>query len=63
MIWWFFWRISLIADIDEMIRYVLKEGDNAASDTFYFSFEDSGKTKMLYYAYLRTTPSGRYFFK
>lgn len=52
--------MSLIADIREMkITYVLKEGDNATNDTFYFSFEDSGKTKMLYYAYLRTTPSGR----
>lgn len=49
MLWWVIWRISLIADIDEVIRYVLKEGDNATSDTFYFSFEDSGKTKMLYY--------------
>ncbi|XP_009868673.1 PREDICTED: FRAS1-related extracellular matrix protein 2-like, partial [Apaloderma vittatum] len=31
------------ADIDEMkISYVLKEGDNATSDIFYFSIEDSG---------------------
>uniref|UniRef100_A0A8C0F747 FRAS1 related extracellular matrix 3 n=1 Tax=Bubo bubo TaxID=30461 RepID=A0A8C0F747_BUBBB len=31
------------ADIDEMkISYVLKEGDNATSDIFYFSIEDNG---------------------
>ncbi|NXV83743.1 FREM3 protein, partial [Atlantisia rogersi] len=36
-------RTFMQVDIDEMkISYVLKEGDNATSDIFYFSVEDSG---------------------
>ncbi|PKU33607.1 fras1-related extracellular matrix protein 3 [Limosa lapponica baueri] len=36
-------RTFMQADIDEMkISYVLKEGDNATSDIFYFSIEDNG---------------------
>ncbi|XP_041034399.1 FRAS1-related extracellular matrix protein 3 [Carcharodon carcharias] len=35
------------ADIDDMkISYVLREGDNATSDIFYFSIEDSGGNKL-----------------
>ncbi|XP_036392654.1 FRAS1-related extracellular matrix protein 2-like [Megalops cyprinoides] len=35
------------ADIDDMkICYVLKDGDNATSDIFYFSIEDSGGNKL-----------------
>ncbi|XP_054845897.1 FRAS1-related extracellular matrix protein 3 [Eublepharis macularius] len=35
------------ADIDDMkICYVLKEGENATSDIFYFSIEDSGGNKL-----------------
>ncbi|XP_006275703.3 FRAS1-related extracellular matrix protein 3 isoform X1 [Alligator mississippiensis] len=35
------------ADIDEMkISYVLKEGDNATSDIFYFSIEDNAGNKL-----------------
>lgn len=40
------------------ISYILKEGDNATSDIFYFSIEDNGKIKMLNYIYLRIAPSG-----
>lgn len=43
------------------ISYILKEGDNATSDIFYFSIEDNGKIKMLNYTYLRIAPSGRLF--
>lgn len=43
------------------ISYILKEGDNATSDIFYFSIEDNGKIKMLHYTYLRITLSGRLF--
>lgn len=33
-----------LADIDDMkICFVLREGDNATSDIFYFTIEDSGK--------------------
>lgn len=36
--------ISPPADIDDMhICYVLRNGDNATSDIFHFSIEDSGK--------------------
>uniref|UniRef100_A0A8C3KF10 FRAS1 related extracellular matrix 3 n=1 Tax=Calidris pygmaea TaxID=425635 RepID=A0A8C3KF10_9CHAR len=36
-------RTFMQADVDEMkISYVLKEGDNATSDIFYFSIEDNG---------------------
>lgn len=35
---------SFSAEIDEMnICYVLRDGDNATNDIFYFSIEDSGK--------------------
>ncbi|XP_059819449.1 FRAS1-related extracellular matrix protein 2-like [Hypanus sabinus] len=35
------------ADIDDMkISYVLREGDNATSDIFYFSIEDAGGNKL-----------------
>uniref|UniRef100_A0A9J7ZAP1 FRAS1 related extracellular matrix 2b n=1 Tax=Cyprinus carpio carpio TaxID=630221 RepID=A0A9J7ZAP1_CYPCA len=35
------------ADIDDMhICYVLRDGDNATSDTFHFSIEDSGGNKL-----------------
>lgn len=43
------------------ISYILKEGDNATSDIFYFSIEDNGKIKMLHYTYLGITLSGRLF--
>ncbi|KAH0616010.1 hypothetical protein JD844_026752, partial [Phrynosoma platyrhinos] len=37
--------LSLPADIDDMkICYVLREGENATSDIFYFSVEDNGET-------------------
>ena len=37
-------RFSFSAEIDEMnICYVLRDGDNATNDIFYFSIEDSGK--------------------
>ncbi len=33
-----------LAEIDDMtICYVLRDGDNATSDIFHFSIEDSGK--------------------
>eukprot|EP00062_Callorhinchus_milii_P013911 gi/632962602/ref/XP_007897409.1/ PREDICTED: FRAS1-related extracellular matrix protein 3 [Callorhinchus milii] len=35
------------ADIDDMkISYILREGDNATNDIFYFSVEDSGRNKL-----------------
>jgi len=36
--------LSFSAEIDDMsICYVLREGDNATSDIFYFTIEDNGK--------------------
>lgn len=36
--------ISPLADVDDMhICYVLRNGDNATSDSFHFSLEDNGK--------------------
>lgn len=37
--------ICPLADIDDMhICYVLRNGDNATSDSFHFSLEDKGKS-------------------
>lgn len=41
-------NVSISAEIDDMnICYVLRDGDNATNDIFYFSIEDNGKLLYL----------------
>lgn len=45
---------SFAAEIDDMdICYVLRDGDNATNDIFYFSIEDSGKFLSFFFVLKR----------